>query len=201
MFDVLQAVFWSLTYIFLIVYAIKYKKHGIPLVAICLNYAWETVSLTQSILNGAQTALIIHITWFLLDTVIVALFLFHETSIFQNQRDKLVFLVSYAASIIFLAALFKSGGMLVSCFAIDLIMAIAFLAFAFGKEMVFSLISISIGITKLIGDLFAWLYYRYESIVDLIGIIVLLCNIAYILILLYKYFNKIKNKNRQEDEI
>jgi len=203
MLDILQAVFWSITYILLIVYAVKYKTHGIPLSAICLNYAWETVALIQSLVKATQfqPSIVIHIAWFTLDTVIVALFLFHETKLFENMGKKAVFLLAYAVSTVFLVIAFVHKYMLLSCFGIDLIMAIAFLLFVFQKQMTHSLLGILIGVTKLIGDMCAWLYYRFDPIVDVIGIIVLLCNMAYIAILVYKFFGKIKIKNRQEDEL
>lgn len=203
MFDILQASFWSITYVLLIVYAIKYKTHGIPLTAICLNYGWETVALIRSlfVLKTFSLALLVHIAWFSLDTIIVALFLFHETPIVDNIKQKALFLFSLLATIASCFVLFNIGGMLLSCFAIDLIMAVAFLAFAFREEVVFSPLSITIGIAKFIGDTFAWLCYRDNPIVNIIGIVVLLCNIAYVLILLRIYYrNKIKNKIVQEDE-
>lgn len=201
MFDILQASFWSITYVLLVIYAIKYKMHGIPLTAICLNYGWETVALIRSIINGAKVALVIHIAWFVLDSIIVALFLFHETRLCHALKQKLMFLTTWLLLIIVLFPVFENGGMLLSCFMIDLIMSVAFLFFAFGKELVFSPLSISIGITKFVGDICAWFQYRYNPIVEIIGIIVMICNSAYILILSYKFYFEIKNKNRQEDEI
>ena len=201
MLDILQASFWSITYVLLVIYAIKYKMHGIPLTAICLNYGWETVALIRSIINGAKVALVIHIAWFVLDSIIVALFLFHENRLRQALKQKLLFLIVWLLLVIVLFPIFENGGMLLSCFTIDLIMAVAFLFFAYRKEMIFSPISITIGITKFIGDLCAWIYYKYDPIVNVIGIIVLICNLAYIFILSHKFYFEIKNKNRQEDEI
>ena len=202
MFDILQAIFWSLAYVLLIVHAIKHKKHGIPLIAICLNFSWETVALIQSIGFGEfSPSLLIHIAWFTLDLLIVAMYLVHESKILQKLQEKIGFISLYFICVIILAFLFQNGGMLLSCFAIDLIMAIAFVFFAFSKEIVYSPLSISIGIAKFVGDLFAWLYYRYNEIVDVIGILVLFCNVFYTLVLIYRYLIFIKNIIRQEDEI
>ena len=68
-FDVLQAIFWSITYVLLIVYSIKNKKHGISLVSIVLNISWETIALLYDIVN--QFSSWIHIFWFSLDLVIL----------------------------------------------------------------------------------------------------------------------------------
>ena len=184
MLDYLQAFFWSLTYVFLIIYAVKFKQHGIPLLAILLNFAWETVALTYSI-RAMQISgpFIIHIAWFSLDSIIVALY-FHEKK--SSKKQKLMFLLGYAVSTAFLVFLFKYDYMLLSCFCIDLIMAIAFLAFIFYQRVYKHLISYSISILKLLGDLFAWQHYKNAEFINIIGILVLACNIVYLIVLIYK---------------
>lgn len=187
MFDYLQAIFWSLTYICLITYAIKFKVHGIPLVAVCLNFAWETVALINSIRIGSLSPVfMIHIVWFSLDLIIVTLFLFYETRIHENKKQKLVFIISYICSVICLWILFEKGYMLLSCFSIDLIMAITFYLFVLFERIKRHFISYLIGFFKFLGDMFAWLYYRNTVYIEVIGIIVLMCNIAYIIVLLRK---------------
>ena len=49
---ILSGIFWSLTYIILIIYSKKYRHHAIPLTAMCLNFAWETVALFRFVLDG-----------------------------------------------------------------------------------------------------------------------------------------------------
>ena len=185
MLDILQAFFWSLTYILLIIYAIKFKTHGIPLVSICLNFAWETVALFQSIVTKKiSTGFVIHIAWFLLDFLIVILFLFFEHTNEKERISKIIFFISYACAIGTFSILFMNGYMLLSSFTIDLIMAICFLRFALLKKVKKHKLSYVIAIFKLIGDFCAWLYYKDFFLITPIGITVLICNILYLLILI-----------------
>ena len=189
--DYLQAILWSSTYLVLIFYAVKYKAHAIPLVAVCLNFAWETIALIGSIMAGRFSgAFFIHISWFTLDLIMVLLYLFFETKIHENKVEKRRFGVAYLLSAICLAGLFLGGYMLESCFTIDFIMAISFLLFVVYDKCPRNRLLYLIGILKLLGDLFAWQYYRYSDFVDLIGICVLICNIGYMLVLLKKDFHK-----------
>ena len=187
-FDHLQAICWCITYMFLILYAIKFRSHAIPLVAMCLNFAWETLALSGSVfMRNYTTALIFHIPWFFLDLIMVCLFLFYETNIKENKRPKIVFLCSYFSSILFLLALFLNGYMLLSCFIIDLIMAISFLLYICLKKLEHSWILYFVALFKLLGDMFAWLYYKEYPGINPIGICVLCCNIAYILVIILKH--------------
>lgn len=203
MFDILAGVFWSVTYILAIIHAIKYKMHAIPIFCICSNLGWETVAVIQSLItfDHFSPVILIHIAWFSLDVIIIILSVVHESSWFENFSKKIAILSFYAFSIVAFLFIFQNDGMLISSFVIDLSMAVLFLPFAFRKEMVISPISIAIGIAKLVGDICAWICYRFDSAVNIIGIIVMICNSAYVVILIYMYFNKFKNKNRQEDEL
>lgn len=185
--DHLQAVFWSLTYILLIAYGIKYKTHGIPLIAICLNFAWETVALGAAFyVRSFSVAMLIRGAWFLLDCVIVFLYYFHETKFTENRMEKIRFAWAFFGSAICLVVLFLYGYMLISSFVIDLIMAVAFLHYVLHKKIQTGWMEYAIGITKLLGDLFAWTYYRRVLVVDRIGMCVLVCNICYLIIIIIK---------------
>jgi len=43
-----------------------------------------------------------------------------------------------------------------------------------------------IGLSKLLGDLCAWLYYREDVIVQWIGMLVFICNLVYLMVLVSK---------------
>lgn len=208
MFDVLQAIFWSITYILLIIYSIKNKKHAIPLIAICLNYSWEIVALFNNSGNLYDNIFFIHLSWFVLDTVIILLFLFYETNFKNNICKKILFLISLLFLSFTNTILFEMGYMLVTCFTIDLIMAVCFVCFICRVNLNKPFMFLLIGITKLFGDIFAWLEYKeYSAIVNIFGIIVLVLNIIYIFIVLLKikkdlismreyYYNRDKKKKR-----
>ena len=186
--DHLQAIFWSITYIFLIVYALKYKIHGIPLVAICLNFAWETAAVGALLIYGGEfsVAMLIRGAWLLLDCAIVGLYCFYETKFFENWKEKVIFFSAHILSTICLAVLFFYGYMLISCFVIDLIMAVAFVRYIAFRKLNAGWMEYAIGFAKLLGDLFAWIFYRNVTIVDYIGVCVLVCNICYMIIITVK---------------
>ena len=68
--DDLQAVLWSVTYILIIVYTIKFKEMGIPLIALVSNFAWETIALLRTTIVDGKTN-VTHIVWISLDLLIV----------------------------------------------------------------------------------------------------------------------------------
>jgi len=185
--DHLQAICWSVTYILLIIYSVKHKMHAIPLTAICLNFAWETTALMGSIINGNfSVILLIHVVWFSLDLVMVLLYMFYESGSRENREEKKHFWRAYILSTVCLTVLFRCGYMLLSCFVIDLIMAVSFVVFLIRRQCPRSWLLYLIGCTKLLGDLFAWQYYGSKELIYLIGICVLGCNIIYMMILLFR---------------
>jgi len=194
--DHIQGICWSITYILLIVYAIQFKTHGIPLIAVCLNFAWETVALGGSLLNqNFSSVLIIHTAWFALDCIIIFLFYCYETKIKENRKEKVVFAWAYIICVVCLVILFLNGYMLLSCFVIDLIMAVSFLVFLISKPIYIGWNIYAVGVFKLLGDLFAWRYYRDVFLVDYIGIAVLAWNIFYLLTLVVKTYIEHKQRN------
>lgn len=174
----------------LIVYANKFNTHGIPLTSICLNFAWETVALFQSIITQSfYVSFVVHIAWFSLDFLIVILFLFFEPSDKKRKISKIIFSISYICAVAIFPTFFKNGYMLLLCFSIDLIMAIDFLMFALLGKVKKHWSSYAIGIFKLLGDACAWLYYKNSFLINPIGIVVLICNVLYLLIIIKKADN------------
>ena len=111
--DHIQAIFWSITYILLIIHSLKYKTHGIPITAIFLNFAWETVALCYSLHSGQISApLLIRLAWTSLDFVMVVLFLVYETKFCENKKEKRYFFWGYFISLCFCVILFREGYML-----------------------------------------------------------------------------------------
>ena len=183
--DHLQAIFWSLTYIFLIIHSLRYKNHGIPLTAMLANFAWETVALFNSLQTKEfSVSLLIHLAWFTLDLVMVILFFVYETKILENTRKKVYFLSAYVICTVCFVFLFDSGYMLQSSFVIDLTMAICFLLHVLLEYPNRNPLIYLVGLFKFLGDLMAWYYYRDNAIVNRIGLIVFICNLIYLLILI-----------------
>lgn len=186
--DVMQASFWSLAYVFFIIYSLKNKTHGISLISIVLNFSWETNALLADIINNVNNW--IHIFWFSLDLIIIILALYY----LRDKSKTILTLLSFICITVTLYFVFKIDyGMLVSCFIIDLIMAIDFHRYFNRTDLKVDLIYIMTAVCKFFGDMFAWLCYRnYTQIVNIIGGVVLFLNIYFLLLILDKYKNGIQ---------
>lgn len=173
MLDVLQVVFWSITYGLIIIAGFqsrKIRKVSIPYFAVILNYSWECCALLHS--YGWFWA---HIVWFSLDLIIVIIgYLFLDT-----KKEKISFILLNLTGIVLLFFVFQSpGGMLISCFIIDFLMAASFLIC---RKKLSPKFKIVIAVTKLIGDSFAGLFYSPNSyVVGFLACLVFICNIIYL---------------------
>ena len=172
MFDILQIVFWSVTYILIIIASFQsryIKKVSMPYIAGVLNFSWEFCALIGSCGFWG------HILWFGLDCIIVWFGFCYSRSL----KTRLLYFISISVMSFVLFFTFQiRNGQLISSFVIDLIMAICFVVKA--KELSPKL-KISIASTKLLGDVFAGIHYSNESfIVAVITVIVFVCNLFYL---------------------
>lgn len=183
MVDVLQVIFWTATYVSVIFYGIKYRNPPsllMPLLAGTLNFAWEVNALIYrfEVLGKLNWGCLV---WAILDIAIYILNI--RYLIIKSKKHSPIILYVLLLPIVGIVfyALFRLpnfNGQLLTSFLIDLIMAAEFIIY--GKR-----ISLHgkflIGITKLLGDLFAWLYYMRNSIpVMIIGAAVFLLNLFYL---------------------
>lgn len=144
-----------------------------PLIAGSLNFAWEINALLLS--RGFYG----HVLWTGLDVLIVfIMFVFRK-----GKRKKYLLLI--VVFILVLYGMFRIpnvDGQRISVFAIDLIMAIEYVLCA---KRIAPQGRISVGVLKLLGDLFAWLSNMQSSLfVAVCGVIVLLLNLFYLAICL-----------------
>lgn len=173
-FDLLQALFWSATYVLIIIFNIKYRSLGIPPIAMATNFAWETTALIR---YGS----VIHIAWFSLDLIIIITYFMLCKPVYL--RHKFYLPILYVVELTVFYVVFEAGGMLLSSFIIDCTMAIEYLIYIYiytaderqptqAPRLLVALCS-----TKLIGDLFAWIYYQeFSKTVFVIGILVFSLN-------------------------
>ena len=97
----------------------------------------------------------------------------------EKKKFWCIFIALYLIEVLSLYFIFaKPGGMLLSCFTIDLIMAVAYCVFSLKGRFRKNWLSICLCSTKFLGDFFAWVYYReYSKAVLYIGIVVSALNI------------------------
>ena len=177
-FDLLQALFWSATYVLIIIFNIKYRSLGIPPIAMATNFAWETTALIR---YGS----VIHIAWFSLDLIIIITYFMLCKPVYL--RHKFYLPILYVVELTVFYVVFEAGGMLLSSFIIDCTMAIEYLIYIYIYIYIYTAVErlptqaprllIALCSTKLIGDLFAWIYYQeFSKAVFVIGILVFFLN-------------------------
>ena len=177
-FDIMQAIFWSTTYILIIIFNKKYKHTAMPFFALCNNFAWESVAFFRDITHFSMNyGFLIHIAWFTLDLIIVYTYLrYCEKMYFKKSY----IMVCYIISLIVFSLSFRylGSGMLITSFIIDFTMALEYFLFSSKKAFYANKLSVVICLTKLIGDLCAWISYMDSSVfVLIIGLPILVLNI------------------------
>lgn len=178
-------VFWSLAYFFAIIHAVKYKRHAIPPFAIALNFAWEIVA---SIMYHG----IIYISWCLLDAIIVALLLL-ERKAFSNQQIGTYFagfVINGILCILFNNYYHSSGlsGFVFMSFLWDVGLAACFI-YEICKTHWANSLQLCVAVSKLLGDLFAWIIFRRYWIITVFGICVMILNLIYLFFVIRQLIN------------
>jgi len=172
MFDIVQIICWSITYVLIIIAGImgfRDKKVSMPYVAGILNFSWEICAFWGS---GGFWG---HSLWLFLDVGIVIL----SVRCIKENKGKLLYAVAVLVSFVVLKFVFSmQSGMLFSVFVIDLIMAVFFLI---EREKLSGRIKIPIAFMKLLGDIFAGVYYAPQSkFVAVLALLVFFCNTSYL---------------------
>ena len=188
-------IFWVITYSLVIANNVKSKAICFPMISIGMNFSWEIVASVNSFITNSSTIQFVFIFWALLDVVvIISTFIFCGFSL----RRFLAFLISFILTTVALIFVFKYVplGDTISCFSIDLLMAIDCLLLISKKELPKNDLIIVLYFTKLLGDLFAWIFaLKMHLSILIMGILVLLLNIATLLVAVVGvYRNKTKDK-------
>ena len=189
MLDHMQIIFWSITYLLIVGYGIKYRHERslmMPLFCGSLNIAWELNAIISS--KGFYG----HFLWLSLDIIIFVINLF----IIERRINRALYGAMTLALFISLWFVFSiPNGMLVSVFLIDLIMAIEYVLTV---KRISVRGKIPIATFRLLGDFFAWLcYWEYSLFVAIVGAIVMLLNLFYLCYCLEES-NRIKDLKRKK---
>ena len=200
LFDIYQMIFWCVTYIECIRIGIKQKTYCMPLLALCMNFCWEVVSLVDYCLNGGNNAsmCVLYGAWTLLDIGIVATYIVYgkqelerDVKRLKNRKiDRVQFAIYSLGVFVLIWAIILTmyntmdNWKMYFVFPNNVIMSILFIAMYYirgGKRGQ----SLSIAITKCIGTLCATITMILAG--QLFGIVLgglcLLIDIAYIIIL------------------
>lgn len=185
----LTIIFWSTTYLLIIYHGYRswqQKPLLMPLLSCCLNFGWEIIALVQS--RGFWGFII----WMLLDIAIVIMNVHH----INTGKMKMAYLISILLSILSCWFFFRFpniDGKFISVYAIDLIMAIEYLAVI---KQISPHGKMPVAITKLLGDFFAWICnIHYMKFIAVTGFAVLLLNLLYLYLCIKEARNSLNMKS------
>jgi len=173
-----SALFWILTYVFIIIKSKKDQFCGMPLPAICANITWEFLFTFVMPLNSLQQA--VTLIWFLLDCVILFQYFIYSKKADKATPLNTTYQIVLSLLIMFLllhygsALEFQDEMGLYSAFAINLMMSVLFVNLIMTKGLLGQ--SLAIAYFKMIGTLCASIicYAKYPQSI--------LLNIFYVLI-------------------
>lgn len=162
--DYTEAFFWTLTYIIIAFtgYINKDEKRiAIPPLTLWINFSWETASIIFSVREGLDVfsrAHFIRLSWFLFDIFILWFFL-KKNKFFLRKIPMLLCYLSlfFVLTVFFFWSFgYSNYGMPITAFIIDALMEIFFW---FYRKRLDPCNRLAIGITKILGDFFAGIYY------------------------------------------
>lgn len=171
MFDIIQIVFWCITYIFILVGNLKNKTTSmgtIPFFPTILNLSWEVNALIVS--KGFWG----HIVWLFLDLGVMASCMY----LMKEKRKKIQYIISILIGVVVFNIIFRLNMMLISSFVINAIMSVSFLL---QRTKLLQKHKVLIATTKGMGTLFATLHYAKFSLFSaVLGILIAIVDMIYL---------------------
>lgn len=176
--------FWALTYILLIVYMVKYKTIGIPVIAMIGNFVWE-INIVIHYRSYAALFATGVTAWAFIDAALIVSYL--TCCIHDNKRRRI--LIFLAEGILYFAVMYagfaaNSEFYMLSSLIIEFIMSLAFVFYVIYKKILPNNLAVAAGVTRFLGDLAAWLMYPEHPVVMINGILVFVCNVVYLFFLI-----------------
>ena len=137
----LSGIAWSLVYIECIRKGFKDKTYGMPLYALGLNFAWETIYAIHDLAAGASAQAWVNLAWMCLDAVIVyTYFKYGKDEFPENARRYFIpfSILSFAICVVMQLAFFVTFDALpaaqYSAFAQNAAMSVMFLVMLFRRN-------------------------------------------------------------------
>jgi hypothetical protein len=162
-----SGVFWTLTYILIIIRSIRDRSYGMPMIALCANISWEFIFSFVFPSHGIQR--FVNIIWFALDFIILILFLRFGRKEFASL-SRFVFLTMFGLALVtsfctvMLATIDFHDGGTYSAFGQNLMMSVLFIAMLYQRRSLRGQ-SVGIALSKCIGTLLAsGAFYLYMPI-------------------------------------
>lgn len=198
MYEIITIFFWAITYFLILYVGVRYSVEypiSIPLTALVLNFAWE---ISGSFIFYSPG----YIIWMIIDIAVVAICV---RSLYHFHRK---YIISFFVALIVVTAVyfyiftFNYVFEYVS-FVQDLVMAVFYILLI---KRISPHLRVTIGITRLLGDCFAWIAWKEMfPFINYIGLTVLIVNIIYVFYAYYLYLqgsrkNGVKRTHRSKSK-
>ena len=191
-----SALFWILTYVFIIIKSKKDQFCGMPLPAICANITWEFLFTFVMPLNSLQQA--VTLIWFLLDCVILFQYFIYSKKADKATPLNTTYQIVLSLLIMFLllhygsALEFQDEMGLYSAFAINLMMSVLFVNLIMTKGLLGQ--SLAIAYFKMIGTLCASIicYAKYPQsiLLNIFYVLIFVADAVYVVMITQKSLHK-----------
>lgn len=174
---------WSFVYIILIINGFKYKRYGMPFVALALNISWEFIySFHDFDIGNMSVQRGINFFWLVLDIILLYQYLLYGKKDFHNRVSPRLFIpwfilvltVCFFVEYAFLVEFIGIWGAKYSAFLQNLLMSFLFISFLLNRDKIVD-ISMSVAVAKWLGTLAQTIVFGYDN--QFIFIIGLLCGI------------------------
>ncbi|MBQ9327106.1 MAG: hypothetical protein IJ225_01040 [Solobacterium sp.] len=191
--QLVSGIAWSIVYIECIRVGFRDKTYAMPLYALGLNIAWETIYTIHDLLESVQLQAIVNLVWMCLDAVIVyTYFKFGKKEFPQNTRKYFVpfSLLSFATCVLLQLAFFLSFDALpaaqYSAFAQNAAMSILFVVMLFRRNSTRGQSPV-IAVAKWIGTLaptiLMTVVWDFNPYICIMGLICCIFDVLYIVLL------------------
>lgn len=195
---IFSGIFWTITYLLIIRRSIRDQIVGLPMVALCMNAAWEFIF--SFVLPSRKPQIYINYAWFFLDLVIIFQYFKLNKLEFSKYLPANFFYPAFCSILVvsFFNMLFLTydfgftKGIYYSAFEINLVMSVLFIYMLLSRDSTKGQ-SISIAITKMIGtacaSIVGFLSLPPSMLLNFLYLAILLFDGVYVF-LLYKKLRK-----------
>jgi hypothetical protein len=189
---ILSGIFWTITYLLILQRSVKDRFVGMPMLALCMNFAWEFIF--SFVYPSDKPQLYINYVWFCFDLIIVVQFLKLNQAEFDDRLPKKFFhpifysllLISFFNMLSATTEFGRLMGAHYTAFEINLVMSVLFIQMLLSSNHTRGQ-SIYIAITKMLGtacaSVMSFLMFPSSALLNFLYLAIFLCDGLYTVIL------------------
>lgn len=185
---------WSFVYIVLIVNGFKYKRYGMPFIALALNISWELIySFHGFDLGNMSMQRSINLLWLFLDFILLYQYFKYGKKDFHNSVSPklfipwsiLVLMVCFFVEYAFLIEFIGILGAKYSAFLQNLLMSFLFISFLLNRDKIVD-ISMSVAVVKLLGTVALTIVFGANNeFIFIVGVLCFIIDLSYASLFFY----------------